>query len=226
MRSHCIQALNYITRLLNIPLIQQSVQTKLNHNSRKLVVRIAGIDSLKNAIPKKMTITFDLLGSTCEDEIYNDDEEMSIMDEILKDFNNKMREQLSEEKEKGINEIISLENLYSSDYDMQSTIDAIPDMTDQVKYVIDEIGKIAILPTWDDVEMFDSICLDVIEKIVRLNKNWSRMEALQEAARELVAVRKADQSTMAERVHSRVLYEFQISTDAEYLLLRKQIWEE
>lgn len=124
------------------------------------------------------------------------------------------------------NEDIMLERLYSATFDMQATIATIRGMPKQMKRVMKEIDKNNGSLTCGDIETFELMCMDVIEKIVKINRNWARQDAIQEAAKELVAVRKAAQSKMAEMVHMRVLREFQIATDEEYHLLWKQIWDE
>ena len=56
-----------------------------------------------------------------------------------------------------------------------------------------------------------------------MDKCTQRKDALEEAAKELVAVRLAGQSKKAEDVHERVLKEFLTASDEEYLIFRKHI---
>lgn len=171
-----------------------------------------------------ITITFDPLGSINEED-FSQEEDSDDLDELIQSLN-EMQDSTDEETTEKKNESITINTLYSSTFDMQATVTTISDMDEQIQRAIDEVGSSSVSPTLGDTEMFESLCMDIIEKIVMINKDWTRQDAIKEAARELVAVRKATQNEMAEVVHMRVLYEFQIATDYEYLLLRKQIWGE
>ncbi len=171
-----------------------------------------------------MTIIFDPLGSVNEED-FSQEENLDDLDEQIQS-SGEISEIDNEKKSVNAEENITLDTLYSATFDMQATIATILDIDEQIKHAIDEMGKKSISPTMGDTEAFETVCMDIIERIVRYNKDWTRKDAIQEAAKELVAVRKASQSLIAETVHMRVLREFQIATNKEYLFLRQQIWGE
>lgn len=183
--------------------------------------------TMKQNKPKnqKPNISYDApwMHAQNNDDEDDDDDDDDLLNILIDEENKKeSNDEDNEDEEK----IITLETLYSSDFNMQESINHIPNVEKLAEDAIANIPDKMFPPTWCNVEQFENICMDLIEKIVKMNKNWSRKDAMHEAAKELVAVRSADQSQETLDVHARVLYEFSISTDDEYLLLRKQIFEE
>lgn len=156
------------------------------------------------------TIAFDPFGSEIKDYIEISDREITPENDTI-ELN----------KEEPV--VDDLNDLYYKDFDVQAVITSIPDMENQISETLIEVNR-CVFPSITDAN-YESLCMDLIENIVRLNKKWARKDAIREAAKELVAVRKSKQSPLAEKVHLRVLHEFLIATDDEYLLLRKQLWK-
>lgn len=162
--------------------------------------------------------TFDPSGSEKED-CFDENEAEEICDAEEIEYEIETEELAKEESIEGV----TLDSLYSNEFDMQAVIAEIPDVVGQIDKVISEDkSDVASIKDFN----FESLCMDLIEKIVAINKHWTRKDAIQEAAKELLVVRKEFQRSLAEKVHKRVLREFLIATDNEYLLLRRQIWGE
>ena len=78
---------------------------------------------------------------------------------------------------------------------------------------------------WETIEEFENKCMDIIEQIVSIDVKQTRLEAIEisEKMRDK-AVATKDQKVV--EVYERVVKEFEIATDEEYELLRKQIFNE
>ena len=73
-------------------------------------------------------------------------------------------------------------------------------------------------------EEFEEKCMDVIEKIVGTDIHWDRAKAI-EVSQKMVEKAKAKTSNKEViSIYERVVKEFKIATDAEYNLLKKQIF--
>lgn len=72
-------------------------------------------------------------------------------------------------------------------------------------------------------EEFENKCMDVIEKIVSINIKQDRQGAIK-VAEKMLEKAKSTGSKVVVDIYERVLHEFNIATDAEYELLRKQIF--
>lgn len=72
-------------------------------------------------------------------------------------------------------------------------------------------------------EEFENKCMDVIEKIVSINIKQDRQGAIK-VAEKMLEKAKSTGSKVVIDIYERVLHEFNIATDAEYELLRKQIF--
>ncbi len=76
---------------------------------------------------------------------------------------------------------------------------------------------------WDTIGEFENKCMDIIEEIVSIDIKQTRIEAI-EIAKKMrdKAVTTSNQRVI--EVYERVVKEFEIATDEEYELLRKQIF--
>lgn len=72
---------------------------------------------------------------------------------------------------------------------------------------------------------FENKCMDVIEKIVSISPRQNRQQAIQVAEKMLAKAKEKTANKNVIAVYERVVKEFQIATDAEYEMLRKQIFE-
>ncbi|MGN0787693.1 MAG: hypothetical protein ACI4L6_01320 [Candidatus Onthoplasma sp.] len=72
-------------------------------------------------------------------------------------------------------------------------------------------------------EEFENKCMDVIEKIVSINIKQDRQGAIK-VAEKMLEKAKSTGSKVVIDIYERVLHEFNIATDDEYELLRKQIF--
>lgn len=75
-------------------------------------------------------------------------------------------------------------------------------------------------------EEFENKCMDIIEKIVSMNIKYKRQDAIKIAEKMLEAAKAKTAKTDVISVYERVVKEFNIATDAEYEMLRKQIFDE
>ena len=74
-------------------------------------------------------------------------------------------------------------------------------------------------------EQFENKCMDIIEQIVAIDIKQDRAGAIVVAQKMLdKATEKGNQKIID--IYARVLHEFEIATDEEYNLLRKQIFGE
>ena len=73
-------------------------------------------------------------------------------------------------------------------------------------------------------EEFENRCMDIIAQIVSIDPKLDRQGAII-VAEKLLERAKGTDKKLAIDIYTRVLKEFQISTDEEYNLLRKQIFE-
>lgn len=77
----------------------------------------------------------------------------------------------------------------------------------------------------EKIEQFENKCMDLIEKIVRISPKQDRKGAI------LVAQKMYEDATAKGSpkavldIFKRVVHEFEIATDSEYEMLRKQIFE-
>ena len=74
------------------------------------------------------------------------------------------------------------------------------------------------------VEVFENKCMDMIEKIVSIDIRNTRQDAIKIAEKMLAAAKAKKANQSAIDVFERVVKEFNIATDKEYELLRKQIF--
>lgn len=73
------------------------------------------------------------------------------------------------------------------------------------------------------VEEFENKCMDIIEKIVSVNPKQNRQDAIKVAEKMLEKAKSTNKKKVIE-IYERVVHEFNIATDEEYNLLRKQIF--
>jgi len=73
------------------------------------------------------------------------------------------------------------------------------------------------------VEEFENKCMDIIEQIVSIDIKQDRQGAIKVTEKMLEKARATGKKKVIE-IYERVLHEFNIATDAEYNLLRKQIF--
>ncbi|MBE7076997.1 MAG: hypothetical protein E7374_03830 [Clostridiales bacterium] len=75
-------------------------------------------------------------------------------------------------------------------------------------------------------EQFEEKCMDIIEQIVARDVRQDRLGAIKVAELMLKSAQEKTTNAQVLAIYERVLKEFKIATDAEYLLLRKQIFGE
>ncbi|MBR2969881.1 MAG: hypothetical protein IKC49_02375 [Clostridia bacterium] len=73
------------------------------------------------------------------------------------------------------------------------------------------------------VEEFENKCMDIIEQIVSIDIKQDRQGAIKVTEKMLEKARATGKKKVID-IYERVLHEFNIATDAEYNLLRKQIF--
>lgn len=177
------------------------------------------------------------------------DAETEIIAEAIADDNDEIDENVAEEQidanydeDADVDldaEVLKLGRLYADSDDLSSLYTEGFDMQEETSKICREkrIEKTlkfeALFPVevmekegeklWGSVDKFEDVCMDLITGIASMDKQWDRMDAVREAAKELIAVRHQSPKVVA--VHRRVLYEFRTSTDEEYDLLRKSIFE-
>ncbi len=76
----------------------------------------------------------------------------------------------------------------------------------------------------DSVEAFENKCMDIIEKIVSIDIRNTRQDAIKIAEKMLAAAKAKTSKKSVIDIYERVVKEFNIATDKEYELLRKQIF--
>lgn len=74
------------------------------------------------------------------------------------------------------------------------------------------------------VEEFENKCMDVIEKIVSIDPRQNRKQAIVVAEKMLEKAKAKTTNKNIIAIYERVVKEFNIATDAEYEMLRKQIF--
>jgi len=159
---------------------------------------------------------------TADDERYDDDDEDWLDDEFFED-------EEGESTDTSKRETIDLTPLYTKDFDMQKAISEVEDMDSEVDKVLHEpyseraIIKEVVKKFWDSEWQFEDFCTALLEKIVLINRDWERDDALREAAREYIAVRDT-QDIKVIQMHQRVICEIEISTDKEYEFLRDAVF--
>lgn len=72
-------------------------------------------------------------------------------------------------------------------------------------------------------EQFENKCMDIIEQIVSISPKQDRSGAIK-VTEKMLEKAKATGKKMVIDIYERVLHEFKIATDAEYEMLRKQIF--
>ncbi len=75
-------------------------------------------------------------------------------------------------------------------------------------------------------EEFENKCMDIIEKIVSMNIKFKRQDAIKVAEKMLEKAKEKTTNADVLSVYERVVKEFNIATDEEYEMLRKQIFDE
>ncbi len=75
-----------------------------------------------------------------------------------------------------------------------------------------------------DTEEFENKCMDVIEKIVAIDIKQNRQGAIKVAEKMLEKAKQKTTNANVISIYERVIKEFNIATDQEYELLRKQIF--
>ncbi len=75
-----------------------------------------------------------------------------------------------------------------------------------------------------DVVDFENKCLDIIEKIVLIDIRNTRKEAIAIAEKMLAAAKKKTKNASVIAIYERVVKEFKIATDQEYIMLRNQLF--
>lgn len=73
-------------------------------------------------------------------------------------------------------------------------------------------------------EEFENKCMDVIESIVAMDNRMNRQGAIKVAEKMLEKAKLKTNSKTILAIYQRVKEEFEIATDTEYDLLRKQIF--
>lgn len=73
-------------------------------------------------------------------------------------------------------------------------------------------------------EEFENKCMDIIEVIVSIDVKQDRKGAIAVAKKMLDAASKKTNNKNVIAIYERVVHEFEIATDAEYEMLRKQIF--
>ncbi|MCQ2556169.1 MAG: hypothetical protein MJ149_02435 [Clostridia bacterium] len=73
-------------------------------------------------------------------------------------------------------------------------------------------------------EEFENKCMDIIEKIVSIDIKQDRKGAIAVAEKMLAKAKEKTTNAEVISIYERVVKEFNIATDAEYVLLRKQIF--
>ncbi|MCQ2564852.1 MAG: hypothetical protein MJ152_03245 [Clostridia bacterium] len=73
-------------------------------------------------------------------------------------------------------------------------------------------------------EEFENKCMDIIEKIVSIDVRQDRKGAITVAEKMLAKAKEKTTNAEVISIYERVLKEFNIATDTEYELLRKQIF--
>ena len=76
----------------------------------------------------------------------------------------------------------------------------------------------------NSTEEFENKCMDVIEKIVGIDIHNTRQDAIKISEKMLEAAKTKTKNKTVIAIYERVIKEFQIATDQEYNLLRKQIF--
>ena len=75
-------------------------------------------------------------------------------------------------------------------------------------------------------EEFENKCMDIIETIVGIDIHNSRKDAIKIAEKMLEKAKAKTTNKNVIAIYERVVKEFNIATDQEYNLLRKQIFED
>ena len=73
------------------------------------------------------------------------------------------------------------------------------------------------------IEEFENKCMDIIEQIVSISIKQDRQGAIKVTEKMLEKAKTTGKKRVIE-IYERVLHEFNIATDQEYELLRKQIF--
>ena len=73
------------------------------------------------------------------------------------------------------------------------------------------------------IEEFENKCMDIIEQIVSIDIKQNRQGAIK-VAQKMLEKAKATGKQLVIDIYTRVVNEFNIATDAEYEMLRKQIF--
>ncbi len=73
-------------------------------------------------------------------------------------------------------------------------------------------------------EEFENKCMDIIETIVAIDVKQNRAGAIKVAEKMLDKAKAKTTNKNVIAIYERVLNEFKIATDAEYEMLRKQIF--
>lgn len=73
------------------------------------------------------------------------------------------------------------------------------------------------------IEEFENKCMDIIEQIVSIDIKQDRAGAIKVAEKMLDKAKQSGRKKVIE-IYERVVKEFQIASDEEYILLRKQIF--
>ena len=74
------------------------------------------------------------------------------------------------------------------------------------------------------VEEFENKCMDIIEKIVSIDIKQNRQGAIKVAEKMLEKAKEKTANKNVIAIYERVIKEFNIATDEEYELLRRQIF--
>lgn len=71
---------------------------------------------------------------------------------------------------------------------------------------------------------FENKCMDIIEKIVSIDNRNTRQDAIKIAEKMLASAKAKTTKKAVIDIYERVVKEFKIATDQEYILLRNQIF--
>lgn len=104
------------------------------------------------------------------------------------------------------------------------TTDTVLDENQEVEKVVSDYKeKSEEKFMWETIEEFENKCMDVIEQIVSIDIKQTRIEAI-EISKKMRDKAVATKNQKVVEVYERVAQEFEIATDEEYELLRKQIF--
>lgn len=138
---------------------------------------------------------------------------------------NRVKEQKANEENESTKEL-TYETLYSDGFDMQTAIDTVVDMNELIiQKGCEVMSKCVKEYLLSETNAYENICMDIIRSIVMKDQNWGLKDAINEAAKEMIAVEYAKQKYITINIHRRVFREFSITSNNEYEELKKVLWD-